>query len=233
VTLSPRASDNRCEVRAEGRRLLVDPSLPPPGDEGPLAAVAEALRAHPGAQPVVANLEGAGLGAPGAGPAVRAALRAALSKLGAQAADPDDAVAAAQRGSSEGDPAAAWLEERLLLLLGPERGEAPDPDPGAGLLDGSDPAAWLSRAQGQGLTGATACEEDRAARWTAAGLLARWPIGAGAALGLCAPERRGEATEVLAEHGYATTSLRLQGVLGAEARAESKAGADEPAGGES
>ncbi|MGE0710078.1 MAG: hypothetical protein AB7N76_33720 [Planctomycetota bacterium] len=227
LTLAPGpASEHRSRVRGLEHQLWVDPSLPPPADEGPLGPEASALRELPPAQALELEREGPWPPRPGLALAARAAALAALEAAAPAPAPsdpasdlaPDPALLALRAGEPWhlADGALAplapeqrrWLDARLLLArdrtLG--RGASPrprDPDPGAGLL-AVPPAPREPERPGR---------SERDARQRAGleahGLAAAWLLDDGVWLLLAADGRRDELAAALPTIGLERQPLSL------------------------
>lgn len=215
-----------------GRALQVDPSLPPPADEGPLAPVADALRAAPPAAGLSLEVD-----APvcpsdrwGFVTTARVGLAAATAMAvagwcGGAPASPagadQRAVCTGRAAGATGPPPAglgAWLAGRALLFAGGRALVAGEDELGPRLAgaagDAADAERWQAAARGAGLTGRS--ERERAL-WSAlrrAGLIAQAPVADGLRLGLVAPEDRGDLEEALEAHGLPTLPLDLEGAAG-------------------
>lgn len=208
-------AEHRVRVLGGGRQLWVDPSLPAPGDEGPLAPEAAALRC--GWTPR-APLELERLGPltpqPGVEASARAAASAALAELGAPPADEpaDRALRAGEPCTLAGEvepltPAQrAWLSEGLLLARDPASPRPADPAPGEGLR-AQPPAPREARAAGP-----PACprEERQRLALEAAGLRARWHLGEGYQLLLAREGAREGLRAALAAAGLDELPLDLR-----------------------
>lgn len=246
VRVRPRAGV-RCHLSGQGNpqdhpwRLWVDPTLPAPTlDEGPLGCEARLLRVAPPPRAVDVQSRGPRAPLPGAdaarGVALRAALRASFpdwSPAAQGTESPEEAAARSGLPASPGasgpggpaDPAAAQaaaglLEARLLLyedLVSRLREEPRAPDEPPAPLERL--GAWLEAAHGRGLGAPTrsprACQLEAAL--CQAGLVARWPLGAGLVLVLCAPGARAGLGEALAAHGLRVLPFVLTGVAGLRA----------------
>lgn len=230
VQAAPRSGGLRSLVRdpERGLQLWVDPTLPAPGaEEGPLGCEARLLRAHP---PAVAHelvCGGPRPPFPGAEAARRLALRVALGGQTTIApASPGEAAALSglpcgPAGPAEPAAAAAaqaLLAARLVLyedLVARLREEPPAPEPPAP-VPLADLGGWLEAVRGQGLGAPSrsprARQLEEALR--GAGLQARWPLGLGLALVLCAPEDREGLRGALTAHGLTVLPCALVGVPG-------------------
>lgn len=231
VQAAPRSGGLRSLVRdpERGLQLWVDPTLPAPSvEEGPLGCEARLLRAHP---PAVAHelvSEGPRPPRPGADAARGLALRVALGADATRLAPASPSEAAALSGlpcapAGPAEPAAAaaaqaLLAARLVLyedLVARLREEPPAPEPAAP-VPLADLGAWLESARGHGLGSPArsprARQLEEALR--GAGLQARWPLGDGLTLVLCAPEDRDRLRAALTAHGLTVLPCALVGVPG-------------------
>jgi hypothetical protein len=213
----------------DGYALWVVPDLTSPvDDEGPLRALAQALRALAPARAVTLDARTAP-GRPGAEAALRRAALAVLARARGDAAPPpptgafETAVTTGAPADHTGrtiavDPARLrWLSEHFVLFdeAGPPRELIVDHvtaelDPR--LVLEAEPALLLPALTGHGVPDRPVWRDERLDRTLRdAGLLGRWCAADGVGLALVEPGRRHELEAALAEHGLRPAACVLGG----------------------